>query len=235
MGSVQERGSPSGDVEVFENVVRELWCEFRDNPFNFGNEQSVLPELFHRLRENLNEPWVDVVFETDYGKDSRKVREARNIESPGEVSRVRSELAFVDDGEAWRPSDSGVSFMFDLGVFKRDSPLVMQSKRTGPSNYWDTSNDLSILLELKHSKNGTISGMGFIKNIASDLWALADYPGRVEHRAFLLVDWWPEDYRGNRRFPQFKDAITTEIDSLPQPVTVTYLPRDGEQEVFILN
>lgn len=74
----------------------EVLC--RDDSFYFGVELLVFLELFHGLRENRDEPWVDVEFRTDYGEDSRNVREASEIELAGEVSRGWSALAFVDMG-----------------------------------------------------------------------------------------------------------------------------------------
>jgi hypothetical protein len=123
---------------------------------------------------------------------------------------------------------------FDLSIFAADEPLIGQSKAEGPGNYWDTETELSVLCEIKHSKNES-SNFYAASQGADDVRALAQYPGEVARRVFLFVDWWPVDGNGTRRYDKHRDQLLDNVGKLSNRVDVVYLPRRGKQHTFSID
>jgi hypothetical protein len=218
-----------GDVGVFETVTQSLFEDFQRNPFDYGTEDVFVPDLYRRLRVELAEVLVPVTFGRKAGNDSWKVKEATTLESKGAVSRVRPEVRFVHEDGIWR--DGGVAF--DMVVFAPTAALRMQSKRTGPSNVWDTENEVSVLCEVKHSKNGSIE----FDKLTKDVTTLASLPCAVGRRVLLFVDWWPTYHNGDSRLErvdEWAQTLSTE-DGRSNPVTVEYLPRGGEPQSLTIS
>ena len=222
-------------MKAFDRAFDELKSDFQRHPFDFGNEDMILPEFYHRLQHAVDDVRLEVEFHTDYGDGSSKVNQAAAIEEKGTVSRIRTEAAFVHDGSGWKPENRDTTFRFDLAIFDNESPIVMQSKRTGPSNYCDSGNQLSVLAEIKHSKN--LSGGDFYHESkgVSDIVALSTFPGEVDRRQFIFFDWWPEYQNGERRYDTYFEKLIENLPELDEPVQVDYIPRSGDWESVILD
>jgi hypothetical protein len=222
--------SNKSDIEAFNSVLDSLAEDFRHNPFEYGNEDMIGPELYRRLHATLNDVRVPVGFRTGYGGDSWRVKKAKQIVT-GEVSRVRSEVAFIDENdEPWIPPRRSQSFMIDFAIFGATDELIMQSKHTGPSNYLSTENDISVLIEIKHSKNGSGTDFYHEDRGAADILALSNYPGSVNERAYIFFDWWPEYHSGERRYGKYLDKVQSNISGMENVVHLYYIPRFGEPE-----
>lgn len=217
------------DVDLFNETVDCLHKDFQRNPFQYGNEDPIRPELYRRLCRSLSSTWVDVEYALDYG-DSDKWRVAEihdRVGQLGRASRVRVEVSFIHEKERWRTGKNRTAKQFDLVVFE-DAILKMQSKAEGPGNYCDSSNRISVLCEIKHSKNESDNFYAENGGVG-DIIALSQYPDEAEHRVFLFFDWWPRYKRGDERYerhwPKLKKNVKGELD---QPVETVYLPRTGE-------
>lgn len=229
--------------EAFDKVVSELATDFRQNPFHYGNEDILVPELYHRMCNLLGNVSLKVEYRRDYGdEDYWRVSDILDrVEETGQIPCVRPEVGFVKDGERWtfRWEENGETMetykKFDLAVFADDPPLIMQSKEEGPGNYMDTENHLSVLCEIKHSKN--MSSQFYSESAGTrDVIALSRYPGEVVKRAYLFLDWWPEYKRGEERFDTHWQKLKENTDGrLDNPVDVLYVSRHGkvnEQKLF---
>lgn len=223
---------------AFFDTIEEIHANFQDSPFEYGTEDPLVADLYRRLAENVDDVHRPIEFRTDYG-DSWRVQEAEEIanEGTGPVSRIRVEPSFVKEGEPWKfrreTSDGTVGSVkrFDIVILDED-PLLMQSKRMGPGNYWDVHNDISVLCEVKHSKNETLSMIfgGDAGLPAKDLKALSDFPGQVENRVLLFFDWWPKTGQGEDRFEDFRQELTDSSYHEGHPVDLLYIPRKGSIE-----
>lgn len=174
------------------------------------------------------------------------------------ILRIRTEVSFVRDGRPVEFTDEGklLSAMewnheyieqvaqegqtsspspatYDFAVFppasKASGPLHYQSKFEGFGEYFDTQNHLSILCELKHSKNYRNSSFG--SGWEDDLDRLANYPGEVTLRAFVFMDVWPRRTGrtdGDPRVGRFFDGVKKEYEqsSSVGRVVAFYLPRE---------
>ncbi|NGM71384.1 hypothetical protein G6M89_20710 [Natronolimnobius sp. AArcel1] len=227
--------SNTTDGDVFTQTLQNLHSDFQANPFEYGNEDMILPELYHRLKLELDQTRLPAKFGVEYGDDSWKVQKASESTEAGEVTRTRTETAFIHDSDSWIPSNRSMTFKFDLTIFSESESLLLQSKRTGPSNYFDSGNEISVLAEVKHSKN--LSGNDFYsqeKGI-SDIVALSEFPGEVHERTFLFFDWWPEYQDGTERFSKYKSKLLAQLPTLSSPVTIRYLPRIGDEQTFTIS
>ena len=214
------------DVEAFETALRNLFEDFQQHPFHYGNENPIMPELYRLLRKRLTPETVPL----EYRRDHAEMDQWRNrkmfdrIERGGHtIPRVRPEVTFYDDG-IW----GGAKSDYDLVVFPPDERVVMQGKKQGVGNFVDaTDTRLSILCEIKHSMNmrGQSRSGG-----ETDIQALAEYPGEVGRRYFLFLDWWPHDGYGNRTFEKDVQQLKDSLDNIETRVDVAYLPRDGEPQ-----
>lgn len=222
--------------EAFNEVIGELATDFQQNPFHYGNEDILVPELYHRMCNILDNVSLEVEYRRDYGdKDYWRVANILDrVEETGQIPRVRPEISFVDDGERWKfhwtedRETKRKHKKFDLAVFADESPLIMQSKEEGPGNYMDTENRLSVLCEIKHSMN--MSSQFYSKSTGTrDVLALSRYPGEVKKRVYLFLDWWPEYKRGEKRFSTHWQKLKKNTRGrLDNPVDVIYAPRNGE-------
>lgn len=221
---------PSGDVEVFNSVIDELFKKFKKNPFEFTNEESIKNELYRRLYRGLENPEREVNYKTDYGDENRwRVnKSAKFSKETSLASRVRCESAFIHNGEPLK-SGSGKAKKYDLMVLKSETRIIMQSKKPGPSNHWDTQNEISLLCEIKHSRN-MVNRFYSSKQGAKDVKALSEHPSDIEKRAFLFFDWWPKDYYGNWKFEDRFGKLKERIKSLDNPIDIIYLPREGSKQ-----
>lgn len=225
------------DERVFTSITKEVADDFATNPFHYGNEDLLIPEFAHRLRTKLSTPQLPVEYRDDYGDpDEWRVRSVgERVPDPGSVCRVRPEVSFVHEGQRWSfkrsidETERSTHARFDLAVFAPEAPLIMQSKREGPGNYCDTTSELSVLCEFKHSKNES-SNFYAPKKGADDIRALATYPGRVGTRAFVFLDWWPRDGNGNYRYDRHEQRLRENIGNLPNEVKVQYIDRAGRIE-----
>jgi len=215
----------TGHTQI-NDVLDELSTHVQENPFQYPNETPVVDEIYHRFRNALNTVYLPVDFSTDYGDESKwKVSEAAESVK-GKVARLRTEVSFVVDREPFS-LNSGNSKRFDLALFADDPPLHMQSKRPGPGDHWDVDNDLTMLCEVKHSRNMT-NRLYADKYGARDVEALSEYPGSVDHRIFLFVDWWPKNKNGDEQLTKRIDKLRKNVSDLDHSVTVVYIPRCGE-------
>ena len=217
------------DANSFNEAVGWLHNDFQQNPFQYGNEDPIRPELYRRLCHSLSSTRVDVEYERDYGDfDQWRVAEIHDrIDQTGRASRVRVEMSFIHEGERWRTRERQTAKQFDLVVFE-DATLKMQSKAEGPGNYCDSSNRVSVLCEIKHSKNES-DNLYAENGGAGDIIALSQYPGEVEHRVFVFLDWWPRYKRGDKRYERHFGKLAENVEGeLDQPVETVYVPRTGE-------
>jgi hypothetical protein len=222
--------------EAFDKVVSELASDFQQNPFHYGNEDILVPELYHRMRNLLDNISLEVEYRRDYGdEDYWRVSDIFDrVERTGQIPRVRPEVAFVKDGERWtfRWEENGETKetykKFDLVVFDDNPPLIMQSKEEGPGNYMDAENYISVLCEIKHSKN--MSSQFYSESAGTrDVIALSRYPGEVGKRVYLFLDWWPEYKRGEERFGTHWQKLKENTHGrLDNPVDVMYVSRHGK-------
>lgn len=228
---LQPKDNP--DVERFGRVLSRFHADFQQNPFQYSTENPVVTGLYCRLNEVLSDSRVPISFDTAYG-DGWRANRAEDLAdtSPSECSRVVTEGSFVENEEPWRLNPNGNAARFDLVILANDPPLQMQSKRKGPGNYWDTQNSISVLCEVKHSKNMTLGGIysGDTGLHKKDIRALTTFPGTVDRRVFLFADWWPETYDGENRKNAFFERLEEDIDELTHPVDVIYFPRTGDAE-----
>ncbi|WP_372480050.1 hypothetical protein ACAH01_01750 [Halomicrobium sp. HM KBTZ05] len=223
-------------------MIEEISLDLQNNPIQYGNEDPLVPEIVHRLRRRLDPEYLPVEYLQDYGDTDGewRVRDFwERVEEIGKACRVRPEVSFVEDGERWtydrkvNGSNKSSRPKFDIAVFDTEGPMIGQSKQEGPGNYWDTENELSILCEIKHSKNETSNFYSSSKG-ADDIEALAQYPGIVERRVFLFIDWWPIDGNGNHRFQQHKERLLDNVGETVVPVDVIYLSRAGDHHEFTI-
>jgi hypothetical protein len=230
------------DLFHFENVIEELHHDFQQNPLHYGNEDPLVPELVYRLRRRLDPEYLPVVYRQEYGdaENEWRVRDFwERVEDEGQAARVRPEVLFVHDGDRWEyereinGTTTSTVPKFDLSIFAADESLIGQSKAEGPGNYWDTETELSVLCEIKHSKNESANFYAASQG-ADDVRALAQYPGEVARRVFLFVDWWPVDGNGTRRYETHRNRLLDTVADLPRPVDVIYSPRRGDQHVFTI-
>ncbi|GAB3686507.1 hypothetical protein GCM10028857_18670 [Salinarchaeum chitinilyticum] len=213
----------SGEIEVFESVLKQLHSDFQQFPFHYGNENPVMPELYRRLRGQLTPGTVPLTYRSDHSDmEQWRNREMFNrIErDPLEIPRVRPEVTFYHEG-IW----SGAKSDFDLVVFPPDEHVVMQGKKQGVGNFVDADTRLSILCEIKHSMN--MSGQ-FRNGGEKDIQALDEYPGEVDRCYFLFLDWWPRDGYGNRTFEKDLRQLENRLGTVETRVDIAYLPREGE-------
>lgn len=222
------------DIEIFDKVTEELTHDFQSNPFQYGNEQPVLNELYHRLRQSIPQVNLPVRFETDYANIEKwRVKNAARIEDSGETYRVRTEVCFIDEGKRVKsPALTGDKKMrfrrFDLAIFSISNELIMQSKKPGPGDFWDINNDISVLCEVKHSRN-MVSRFYTKKYGVRDVTSLAEFPGNVHKRVFVFLDWWPKDHRENEKYgSRLKNLKKYLPKKLSNPVEVVYIPRMGK-------
>lgn len=216
----------STEVRIFEDTLRELHRDFRQYPFHYGNENPIMPELYRLLRGQLSPETTQL----EYRRDHSDMEQWRNREmferiehDDHTIPRVRPEVTFYHDG-IWGGAKSDI----DLVVFPPDERVVMQGKKQGVGNFVDASETrLSILCEIKHSMN--MSGQ-FRSGGETDIQALAEYPGEVDRRYFLFLDWWPQDGYGNRTFEKDVRQLEKRLGKVDTRVDVAYLPRDGEIE-----
>ena len=85
------------DIEIFDEAVAAIARDFAANPFQYGNEDTIVPELFHRLR--LVREYLSVDYRDDYGEptNSWRVRDtADRVSDDGNASRIRPEVSFID-------------------------------------------------------------------------------------------------------------------------------------------
>lgn len=223
------------DLRKFEATIEELHDDFQRNLFQYGTEDPVVAELYRRLSSNIADRTRSIQFKSESGDNWRATEGEQFAASDGgSASRLRVEPTFVHQGTPWefeRETDDGVVSSvkrFDLAILDHN-PLVMQSKRRGPGNYWDTDNDISVLCEVKHSKNETLSMIfgGDTGLPAKDLKALSDYPGPVQSRVLVFFDWWSTDADGNARFDEFHEQLRDTGYHTGHSVDVLYVPRTG--------
>ena len=91
----------SGDIELFEETLRQLHRDFQKYPFHYGNENPIMPELYRRLRTQLSPETVPLTYRQDHSKmDDWRNREMfeRLEQGDQEIPRVRPEVRFYDDG-----------------------------------------------------------------------------------------------------------------------------------------
>jgi hypothetical protein len=226
------------DIEIFDETIAAIARDFAANPFQYGNENTVVPELFHRLRLRLRREYLPVDYRNDYADPANHWRVrvlADRVSDEGNASRVRSEVSFIENEERWtfnRVTDGEPQTthkQFDIAFVASDSPLIMQSKEEGPGNYLDVTNRLSVLCEVKHSKNES-SNFYSPKKGARDVRALSQYPGEVGKRVFLFVDWWPCYENGNERYEKHEPRLRENVVDLRHPVETVYLDRNGRVE-----
>jgi hypothetical protein len=224
------------DRFAFEAVIDALGHDFARNPLQYGNEDLLIPELVHRLRQRIDPEYLPVEYRQEYPTidDQWRTREFHDrVEDTGKAARVRPEVLFVEEGDRWqyerdiRGETTRTTPKFDLVVFSSETPLIAQSKEEGPGNYWDTENELSILCEIKHSKNESSNFYSQTQG-ADDVHALAHYPGEVDRRVFLFLDWWPVDGHGRQRYQRHHERLSDEVGALPTPVDIIYIPRHGD-------
>jgi len=222
--------------EAFNEAVNEIASDFRQSPFHYGNEDILVPELYYRIRNLLDNVSLEIEYRRDYGdEDYWRVSDIFDrVENTGRIPRVRPEVAFVNGGERWtlRWEEDGETKetykKFDLAVFASDPPLIMQSKEEGPGNYMDTENNISVLCEIKHSKN--MSSQFYSESAGTrDVIALSRYPGGVKERVYLFLDWWPKYKRGKERFDTHWQKLKKNTRGrLDNPVDVLYISRLGK-------
>jgi hypothetical protein len=214
------------DIRIFENALRDLHADFQQHPFHYGNENPVMPELYRLLRARLEPETVPVQYEQDHSDmDQWRNREMfERLDREGHrIPRVRPEVTFYDDG-IW----GGAKSDFDLVVFPPEQTVVMQGKKQGVGNFVDSSETaLSVLCEIKHSMN--MSGQ-FRSGGETDIQAMADYPGSVDGRYFVFLDWWPQDGYGKETFQKDVQQLEDRLGSIETMVDVAYLPREGSIE-----
>jgi hypothetical protein len=233
--------NPQSAGTAFAAVVDEIGADFAANPLQYGNEDMVVPEFVYRLRQRIDPEYLPVEYRQAYADHEKwRVRDFRDrIESVGSASRVRPEVGFVEDGERWRYErriDGEVSSTnpkYDIVVFGPNRPLVGQSKKEGPGNYWDLQNDIAVLCEAKHSKNEA-SNFYAPSQGADDVRALARYPGQVGRRVFVFFDWWPVDGNGHRRYSDHRERLLENVGAVANPVDVVYLSRTGDHHRFTI-
>jgi hypothetical protein len=216
----------SGDVELFENVLRQLHDDFQEHPFHYGNENPIMPELYRRLRAKLSPETVPLTYRQDHSNldDWRNRDMFERVERENQnIPRVRPEVRFYDDG-IW----GGAKTDFDLVVFPERTEVVMQGKKEGIGNFVDIQEtELSVLCEIKHSMN--MSGQ-FRSGGETDIQGLADYPGEVGRRYFLFLDWWPQDGYEKPTFEKDIRQLEQRLGEIDRRVDVAYLPRAGDIE-----
>jgi len=105
----------------------------------------------------------------------------------------------------------------------------MQSKKEGPGDFWDTTNEISVLCEVKHSRN--MASRFYGNSAKDDIVDLSAYPGRAQNRVFLFFDWWPKYRNKSKRYLAHKDRLKRRVlPSIKNPVDIIYVPRKGELE-----
>ena len=231
----------NSDQSAFETLIDEIHTDFSDNPVNYGNEDPVIPELIHRLRQKIDVDYLPVEYRQEYAdNDQWRVRDfSTRVDNIGQATRIRPEVLFVHEGERWKYERTLAGEIkstvpkFDLVVFNPEPPLIAQSKAEGPGNYWDTENDISVLCEVKHSKNES-SNFFAESNGADDVQALSQYPGSVERRVFLFFDWWPIDGNQSHRYERHRDRLIENVGTVSEPVDVIFLSRIGDYHTFTI-
>lgn len=221
---------PSDSIQLFEETLHNLHADFQRYPFHYGNENPVMPELYRLLRERLTPETTPVRYQQDHSDmeqwRNREIGERVDLDTH-EIPRVRPEVTFYQEG-IWGDSKSD----FDLVVFPPNEQVVMQGKKQGVGNFVDAEETrLSVLCEIKHSMN--MSGQ-FRSGGETDIQALAEYPGSVERRFFLFMDWWPRDGYGSQTFEKDVRQLEERLGEVNTRVDVAYLPRDGPIE-FVRN
>lgn len=211
------------DIDVFEEVLKDLNKDIERYPFHYGNEHPIAPELYGRLRSALDPPTTPLEYKQEHSDLTQwRNRDMFDRLSPDqEVPRVQPEVEFYHEGGRWRGSKRD----YDLAIFKPDAPLIMQGKREGIGNFIDTETEISVLCEIKHSLN--MSGR-FRDGGAADIRALSEFPGEVNRSYFVFLDWWPKDGYEKPTFEADIDRLRDSVADLGAEVDVAYLPRAGE-------
>jgi hypothetical protein len=230
------------DEALFDAAIKEIHEDFEQNPLNYGNEDLLIPEMVYRLRRRISPEYVSVDYRQEYPniEEEWRVRDfADRVEETGMAARVRPEVLFVHEGERWsfersiKGRHESTVPKYDIVVFGPDGPMVGQSKAEGPGNYWDTESSVSVICEIKHSKNESSNFYAPGKG-ADDVRALANFPGNAGKRVFLFMDWWPVDGNGRHRFEPHRQRLVENVGNLPEPVEVVYLSRLGDCQSFTI-
>lgn len=213
------------DTKIFEQVLTQLHQDFKQHPFHYGNEHPIAPELYSRLRSKLPLPTVELDYRQDHSYQSkwRNRKISDNLSQDQRVPRVRPEVKFFHQGSKW----IGTKEDYDLAVFRPDRPLIMQGKKQGVGNFVDTSTPVSILCEIKHSRNESTQ---LRDGAEEDIQALAEYPGEAATRYFVFLDWWPRDGYGNQTFQSDMNKIRERLSDVDN-TRIAYLPRRGDMQL----
>lgn len=66
----------NSDQSAFDTLIDEIHTDFSDNPVNYGNEDPVIPELIHRLRQKIDVDYLPVEYRQEYAdNDQWRVRD----------------------------------------------------------------------------------------------------------------------------------------------------------------
>lgn len=221
----------SKDVKIFNEAIKEMAEDFGQNPFQYVNEEPVIDELYTRLRKKLPSFFLPVEFKTDCSDESNwKVSEVeervRKKSQPnlGKAARLRREICLIDDGVPIPKQEPQVNH-FDVVLFSENNEkLINQSKAMGPGDFWDEKNEISIICEIKHSRN--MSNRFYSdKYGAKDVLKLSKLQVETEKRVFLFFDWWPIYKNGKERFQSHIEKLQKNLNDLNKAVTLFYVPR----------
>jgi hypothetical protein len=125
---------------------------------------------------------------------------------------------------------------FDIVLFEQDpEDLYLQAKAEGPGELFELPAPISVICEIKHSKNTASSALYGSSGAAEDVSRLSKLPTDGEtYRVMVLVDWWPRNGDGHWRYDKtnkFSDGYLGELEDnarelgLDNPVKVVYIPR----------
>jgi len=221
------------ETDIFKNVLENVISDFQKNPFNYTKEEPVIDEIYYEFRQRLDDTHNNVEFKTGYGNKDKwtvleateRVKKEKEGKSIGKVCRVRREIKFVKEDEARDGT-------FDLALFRNNSELIMHSKRDGPGDYWDTENDLSVLCEVKHSRN--MGSRFYSDSSVDDIVGLSKNPAEIDERIFLFFDWWPYNKNKNKQYDERRKKLENKLrdkkDKFQKNVEVIYVPRFGDRK-----
>ena len=221
----------ANDIKTFNESVTILAHNFRKHPLDYPSEEPIRTHLYSVLSEIVKPLYKKVSFRPDCDEHANKpyvkkfMDELKGLTHSLHSSRIQIEISF-------RPKIDEKDISYDLAILSDSrNSLYAVSKAMGPVAWDRDKQEISVLCEIKHSRNEGARRWKDVKTVPQDILRISEFmsvSNKVSMGVILFFDFWGDD----DTFAKRREEITNEVpkikENYDEDVYLYYIPRLGK-------